>query len=464
MLINQASPPLARESLWDLTSALRCRLPLPIRWACLFFAIGILFIFFDSSYRMSFIQRAQIVTIGDSEIYADPNWSTLPLASKLGTMAAWTLLFGSSVLAFIGGSARFIPKTYRLYYLGMWFVSGYLLLGMTTDPVEILSTSRGLFGKMAPGTLLGIGVFFLAADPEAWRYIRKYLLLLAWIACGIWTISALQMTHPSRAEAYRWIYEPTLLLEVTALLPLGLSADRRFLSRALRYAPMALLLLAALLMQTRLLVVIVGLLALGYGFLRWRGGALREERTRGRLLFTINVFLPVALLGIVLAWPLTQQTIVGGSTQGLWKRRSEETRIRQIKPFFEKATWDKMLVGTGYPNPGEYNAEGANGIDSGYLNTMYVTGLPMMGLYVLMLVLPALGCLKLRLSAEDAAVVATALAYCVRMTSSTIPSFSEQFLVACVLLGRCAYILHASRLAARQGALEPSDGARETAA
>lgn len=419
-------------------------LPAGLRWACLLLTVGILILLVDGSWRMGFIQRAQIIEVGEIETFAPPDWKVLPMASRLAVMGAWLLVFASAVMALLGGAHRVLPPRYLIMYGGMWFVSGYLLIGWTSDPWDTLSTSRGLFGKMAPGTLLGLGVFFLAAHPGAWNQLKNHLLLLTAATCIVWLAFATRMTHPSRAEAYRWVFEPTLLLEALALLPLGFVAGRGAVRSASRLAPLLLLAAAVILLQARLLLAMLMLLVATYGFLRWRAGAFRNEQRRFMAIFSMFGLVPAFLLALVIAWPLAEDTLLGGSARGFWQRRAEDTRLVQIRPFFEKATPLTLLAGAGYPAANEYNAEGAGGIDMGYLNTMYVTGLPMVALLVMMMVAPVVRCLRLRLPPADAAVVAVALAYCVRLTSSTIPALSAQFLVACLLMGRCAYLLHAS--------------------
>jgi len=460
MQANSPTDPLGSVSLSDLLSPSRASLPSAARWACLLLALGLLIVFFDGAYRTAFIQRAHIVQMGDVEVYAEPDWSSIPPTVRLAAIASWALVFASALLAVFGGSARAVPQLYLWLYAGMWFVSAYLLIGVTANPVHVLTTSTALLAKLAPGTLLALGVFFLAADPEAWRYIRRFLIWLAAIVSVAWLASAFRMTHPSRAEAYRWIFDATLALEVVALLPVGAAAQARPIRRAVSLVPLILLFLGGVLLQARLLVVLFAFLVLVYAVLRSRAGALAHESVRRRAMFGALVVAPVVFAVILTAWPFVQESIAGGSARALWARRAQETRIRQIQPFFQKATLDRLLLGAGYPNKGEYTGEGPDGIDCGYLNSLYVTGLPMMLLFVAMLVVPAVRCLRLRLTAADAAVVASALAYCVRLASSTVPAFSAQFLIACLLMGRCAFLLHAARHAAADaplGVAEPSE-------
>ncbi len=129
---------------------------------------------------------------------------------------------------------------------------------------------------------------------------------------------------------------------------------------------------------------------------------------------------------------ISDDSIIGRSAEGLWDRKFVDTRTNQIKPFFEKLTLPIVLFGAGYPCEGEYSSSGSKGIDCGYLNVLYVAGLPMLMLFIAMLVSPVLRCLRLPLSREDAVVVVAAFSYVVRLMSSTLPLLWS--ILCCLLL------------------------------
>jgi len=420
--------------------------------AWLLLSAALLVGFANDLYRTTAIARATIVVVGEWESYAQPDWSRLPNASKAAAALGWGLALSAAALALFGDSRRCLPTRYTLFYVGLWGCAGYLLLGLSTDPLAYVTTSYRFFSKLAPGTLFAIGVFFLGANPCIWPRIRQTLLILLAAACAAWLLLVTQMARPSRLEAYRWIYEQTGIIEVLAVLPLAMAAHGSRLRRLTRYLPLALLTGSIILMQTRLLIVMWIVLVCTYIYLRRRAGEvslIHSARATYVRAFAAGI---TVVAGLLIAWPFIGESLLPQSAEALWERRFQDTRTGQIAPFFEKATWDKLLIGAGYPAKGEYTAEGSTGLDIGYLSTMYVVGAPMVILFVAMLVVPVIRCLSLRLSAEDAAVVTCAFAYCVRLTSSTVPLYSVQFLIVCLLMGRCAYILREASEAHLDGA------------
>lgn len=341
-----------------------------------------------------------------------------------------------------------LPIVYSVAYVGIWVYAVFLLGAVSKDPLPYLTTMSGLMSKMAPGTILVLSLFFLAADERAWPYIRKYLVWTAILAVGISLVGYFQMGHVSRFLAMRWIWAPALVLEILAILPFGVASDRAILARAFSLVPILTLIISGLLQQTRLVFVSLFLQLAVYSWLRARA------RTGGvgaglRLVFGFGVIVLIAAIAVPYIASLGGESLLVKSAQAFMGRLDVDSRTGQIAPFMS-IFWEVFPVGLGYPAPGQSNGEsgaGQIGIDSGYLNTMYVVGVPMMLGYFLMLVLPVLRALGLKgLAAADAAAVAGAAAYCVRMTSSSVPSLDIDFVIYVLLVGRCASLLRADKV------------------
>jgi hypothetical protein len=422
-------------------------LPEGLRWACIFLALGLFVGFVNECYRMSYIQRATIVIEGDRQFYAQEDVTKYTIAVKAMGYATYILICAAALAALRSGCPRFLPVTYMYFYAGMWLCSIYLVLGLTTHPIQVFNRCARLFSWVAPGSLISMGLFFLSANPYAWPVVRKILYRFTVFVCVAWFFFALQMENGSRVQAYRWVFSPGLALELLALLSVVAwrKPGVKWYYQVARYVPMGLLGVTAIFLQARLVVVIFLTLVVVYAIVQRRSIGIGKEKKDEGLSFNAVLLLAVVFFAVFGYIAISDDSIVGRSAEGLWDRKFVDTRTNQIKPFFEKLTPSIALFGAGYPCEGEYSSTGSKGIDCGYLNVLYVAGLPMLTLFVLMLVSPVLRCLRLPLSREDSVVVVASFAYVLRLMSSTLPLLSVEFVLALLLLGRTAFILHAAR-------------------
>lgn len=354
------------------------------------------------------------------------------------------LMFGLIVViaccVFIAKLYRAVPFRFRLYYFGIWGYAAVLLLLLTTDPLPYISSVTPMSSKMAPAVLIAISMFFLAANPATWPAVLRSIVIVTAIATFFWLYGAMQLEFASRHFAYRWLWSPTLILEITSMLLFAVLFNKSLPYKIVSCIPISLLGLSIFFQQTRLLIVMFFVQVLTYAYLRYRNTSSSQ-----RMKAVVVMLLLLAVGGIFMMTSdrldtrAFSRTTIGESAQMLANRFTEDTRSHQLKPFFSRF-WESFPLGAGYPAIDEYNAEGEYGIDCGYLNSMYVTGLPMMLCFVGMLVWPVLKSLRLRLDPVDAAVVAGAFAYAVRLLSSTVPNLEVTFLLFILLAGRCAYL------------------------
>ncbi len=422
-------------------------LPEGLRWACIFLALGLFVGFVNECYRMSYIQRATIVIEGVRQFYAPEDVAKYTVVVKSMGYATYALICAAALAAIRSGCPRFLPVSYMYLYAGMWLCSIYLVLGLTTHPIQVFNRCSRFFSWVAPGTLISMGLFFLSANPYAWPVIRKMLYRFTVFVCVAWFFFAVQMENGSRVQAYRWVFSPGLALELLALLSLVAWREpgTKWYYQVARYVPMALLGLTAVFLQARLVVVIFLTLVVVYAIVQRRSIGIGKEKPDEGLSFNAVLLLAVVFFFLFGYIAISENSVIEGSAEGLWERKFVDTRTNQIKPFFEKLTPSIVLFGAGYPCEGEYSSSGSKGMDCGYLNVLYVSGLPMLTLFIAMLVSPVLRCLRLPLNREDAVVVVTSFAYVLRLMSSTLPLLSVEFVLALLLLGRTAFILHAAK-------------------
>jgi len=422
-------------------------LPEGLRWACILLALGLFVGFVNECYRISYIQRATIVIEGDRQFYAPEDVRQYTIWVKSMGYATYGLICAAALATFRSGCPRFLPVTYMYFYVGMWLCSIYLVLGLTTYPIQVFNRCSRFFSWVAPGSLISMGLFFLSANPYAWPVVRKILYRFTVFVCVAWFFFAFQMENGSRIQAYRWVFSPGLALELLALLSVTAWREPgvKWYCQVARYVPMGLLGITAIFLQARLVVVIVLTLVVVYAIVQRRSIGIGKEKPDEGLSFKAVLLLAMVFFVLFGYVAISDDSIIGRSAEGLWDRKFVDTRTNQIKPFFEKLTLPIVLFGAGYPCEGEYSSSGSKGSDGGYLNVLYVAGLPMLMLFIAMLVSPVLRCLRLPLSREDAVVVVAAFSYVVRLMSSTLPLLSVEFVLALLLLGRTAFILHAAK-------------------
>lgn len=343
-----------------------------------------------------------------------------------------------------------LPAKYALYYIGMWFYAIILLIILSNEPTIYLTSISAMSSKMAPGVIMAIGLFFLGAYPKVWSILKASLLFLILCAVCIWLFGLLQVDIVSRYLAKRWLWPPTLVLELLAILPFGIFYRVSSKYRILCLLPLLILLLSSIYQQTRLVFIMLAVQIVTYSFLRYRA-TRRHQKLRFNFGILSGIIFFVLLVVVFVSGEYIPQrgNIVSDSFISIMNRITEDSRSYQIEPFFEKLP-EVFPWGSGYPVPGEYNAEGKLGIDSGFLSTMYVTGVPMVFCFIGMLVMPVLRILRLRLEPPDAAVAAGAFAYIVRLTSSTVPVIQVDFIVFVLLAGRCAYLVNRDRHVSHQ--------------
>jgi hypothetical protein len=398
-------------------------------WAIL---AGLVLLFLTNAYFTPFFSRANVLGKGSQVSFAEVDYSQAPLLLWLTRLAY--VLIGSAGLAGWMVNLRKIGTYPRwaMLFLSLWSVVLVLLHNLNTDWFQ---TNALIYGKLAPGTMVVMGVVYWGADEKAWPVLKKGCIVLAWLATWIFVLGFLQMVGASRSEAYRWVFEPSSILGATAMLVLADGWDKRGFKRLAGTLPLFAFAISVIVLMNRL--QIVASVVMVYLFVIFR--AWMKSRDIGRVavkLLIYSVVFPVTAVATIGAFTLSGQGLIGNSVKMFESRALEDTRSQQFKRYFHDLDLDTAMVGNGHILPvGSFGGGTAAGIDCGYLNLLWIGGLPFMLPFLYLVILGVWNGFKIRLS-EDAAVISLLAAVAVEYASSASPSFSTVTVIIFLFLGR----------------------------
>ncbi len=321
------------------------------------------------------------------------------------------------------------PTRYSVYFWGMVIGCG-LVVAVHPEDIMVLLKLSGIVDAMGPGTILAAALFFLGFSAAGWQQMRGMLAPTVVVGVVFVAYGATNAVGAFRGEAMRWLLSPA-----SVLLTLGLAVV--FQPRRLQILwgiSLAALVVAAVMMQNRLIFVVLLAQCGCFGFLRFRAGELRLG----------EVLAATAAVGATLLI-LSRVEIAAVSYDALRDRLFEDTRSDQFFDFFASLDWKVLLLGVGYADINATYNYGLGHVDIGYVMMAYTAGIPMSVSLIGLIVMPSLAAVKLKLHAEDAAVVSCAFGYCVLLLSSANPQFHPAFCCFCLLAGRCAGLLSEHR-------------------
>jgi|ERR1017187_5517028 hypothetical protein len=341
-----------------------------------------------------------------------------------------------SALASVVMFGRRLPRRYMLLWLAFLALSVCLAIrGLEWQDLR----SPAIYSSMAPVFVLASGVLFIGADRRSWTLFRRVAITIVFAVSILAMLQVIQLVSTNRGEAYGRISVFAGILEVGCLLPLGTSVERKPLIRLLAWLPLGALLMCTIAMQARLMVIEVFSLFIAITLLRARASGSLNAVVRNGLVasFVIGACVVFIYSGLNL--------MVAESVDAFWDRRDADTRTTQAQNFFQRIEPQDLITGIGIPRPGEYNGQGERGIDLGFINILFIGGLPALCLFVPLHIYPAIKCSKLKLSPQDAPVVAAILTYGIRLFSSTVPNLEPHYIILLIFMGRSAAIASGSR-------------------
>lgn len=370
----------------------------------------------------------------DTAIIGDLKAAALP--SSVMNLGRFGLLL--TLAAGVACALERIGKQDQSYLtlVGLSLIYSFIMAARTLQPHDLVTYT--IYSSLAPLCVLASCLIFASADRGSWRFLSSAIawgsLLVALLAFA----EIAQLRSATREEAYWRLYTYSSILEVGAVVSYAWFAGR---GRPLLGAiPVLALAAASIVMQTRLMLIELVCLA---GFL------MLFSRWKVSLTAVASFFLVVLMLAWTV-WLVRYSSLVESwipsSVHAFYERSDEDTRSGQFVNFFSKVPAETFFLGVGIPREGEFNGLGSKGIDLGYVNILFLGGIPALLLYFSIHIAPSLRCLGSRFDLVDAACLSSVLTYGVRLFSSTIPSIEPQCLILMLLVG------HTIELSRRQTA------------
>lgn len=343
-------------------------------------------------------------------------------------------LTGAGLLAFAVRGRR-VSSALSAWFLA-FLAAGLLCAARGMDAGDFLSTR--VFGTTGPWLAIASLLLFTSARADLLPSLGRTLDLLAWILTALVAWEAVHLRSFLRQETVAALgnYLNALYFPA-AWLVLRPHADRSPLRRALRWAPAVAYAVGAVLVQTRLNLVMVGLLVVADLWI----SARRAGRPVGRVLELAAVAAAAFWLTSWLAEGTQLGRFLGLSFLGLAERIGEDSRSGQLASFLADVPVTDLLLGRGaratWNWPG-MSPRWAGGTDVGYLSLLFFGGVPLLVAWCAVHLGPPLRVLR---SGEDGvrlAAAAVALLWGVRMLSSSFPSMALDYEVVLLCVGACA--------------------------
>jgi hypothetical protein len=368
--------------------------------------------------------------IGDLLAYQPTPW-----ALAFGRVSYAIMIVGA-VLSVTGASGVRLGRHYRVL-LCAWI--GYSLLLATRNLQLQDFLSSVFFSSLAPGCAIASCLIFASADKETWRALARIVAYGSVVVSFIALYQMAQMRSASRGEAFWRLDTYAKILEITAIVGFGWFA--RACKTWIGAIPVAVLIAATVAMQTRLMVVeLVSLLFF------YRLFSQRKLSTSAVVASCLGGL--ILLWGVYLFWysPAVFRANLPASASAFLDRSTEDTRSAQFVNFFAKVPAETFILGVGIPRPGEFNGQGSKGIDFGYVNILFIGGIPALVLFFLIHLLPPIRCLGDGFDSVDAACLASVMTYGVRLFSSTVPDLTPGYYILMLLVGRSVMLVQERNL------------------
>lgn len=348
-----------------------------------------------------------------------------PWALQLGRVC-YLVTFVGAALSLTAPSRIRMGRNY-LILLCLSVAYSFVMAARNLQPSDFLSST--FFSVMAPGCAIFSCLIFASADKEAWRTLVR---AVAYGTVGISFIALFemaQMRSAFRGEAYWRLYTYSSILEISAIVAFGWFVETR--KSWLGLIPVSALIAASIVMQTRLMIVELVSLVFFYRL-------FSQRKLSSRAVIALCLGGLILLWGVYLAWysPNALRSALPGSSVAFWDRATEDTRSAQFVDFFAKVPAQTFVLGVGIPRPDEFNGQGMRGIDLGYVNILFLGGIPCLILFFLLHQLPAIRCIGTKFDSLDAACLASIMTYGVRLLSSTVPNPSPGYYILMLLVGR----------------------------
>jgi len=355
---------------------------------------------------------------------------------------SFLLLAAGSLIALKNRYYDYAGTKMQMVYLFMVIWTLFLFIAHPPDK-PLFATNTIIYGRLSPGILVIMPFLLLSTNPRIWPYFQRFLLYMCGYATVMGILGVIQLDEASRQAAFRWVWMPGLVLEMTVLFPIIYLKSDKILVKIAAVFPLFTLILLDVVLQYRGGFVILAVFVIVYVLMR-RDDDTRESNRNQRIMYSIFA-ITAASIAFLLMPSVGDEGVVGQSYNAFMGRMDQDTRSSQWVNFAEalEKNGDVYLWGRGHiynTDLNDFGGGGVAGIDSGYMNIMWVGGLPLLFAFLLFSAMNAGQAFFKRLSIDDIIVVALAMGFVVRMASSTSAGFEAQYLLFLVLLGRVIYI------------------------
>lgn len=353
------------------------------------------------------------------------------MSSNIIAQILYILMYFIILLLYILNIKKITSNKHFIMFFMAILCLPYILL-KSTNPISYITSLSGASKLMAPGTIFSVGLFFIAYDSEVWKGIRKGFIFLWIISLALCIFGILNIilkineTSPYafRILALKWLWAPMIVLEFTYLIPLSIIKNKRK-RMIIFWISLALVLISAILTQTRLVIIMTALNAIFYSFIVERKNIIKILFSIVLILIIINIFKDT-------------EGIIGSALRNFFSRVLSDTRsdgILMILSEISSNLFKYIPFGGGYGNEVLF-------ADLGYLNAIFVGGIPMTFFLTILLYIPIFKCFyKKREIIIEPWVLSSALMWCFRSQISSMMSFTTEFLMFILVAGHCSSIL-----------------------
>lgn len=356
----------------------------------------------------------------------------------------------SSMLSYISCFWLFFNKFWKKRYVTpMEFVYVLIIANMlcvllfsTNDAAAVLFDLGAWNNRMGLITVFACSIYFYAYDNIYWEYIKKLICILVLIIALLLTV--FMLTEPEiysrRLFAYKWLHGFGVIVRLGIWLFIGTNKKKKFLSVYVLLVDMIMIVC----LQARLYIIDFALqLVFIFILLLKNKNYIKGDKSFRIIKAMVNVAL-IGLIILLVAIMMPNSSVanvfpenVQNSLEMFSERLNEDTRTEQARGFFEYF-WDSFPFGVGYNTEGIPSGVGEDGIDCGYLNTMYITGLPMVILLFAFTAFPIYRCWFRKNNIEQIVVIARATTWTIILLSSATTGFEIEFIYFIICAGRCA--------------------------
>ena len=349
-----------------------------------------------------------------------------------------TTFLGAFVLFFnwISGKRKY---NYYEFILVVVFVLHFVhLFVFTNSPLSVIFNIGEWGGRYGLVTIMSISLLFYAEEPYYWEYIKnniKWLTLLSFILCTVFLLTKPEI-YMSRAFAYKWLHGFGVGLRLGVFIYLLDEKNKKLLKPLMFivYVVTMICLQARIYLVDFILQLFFMLIVKMINRIRSRHFNKYLFVSLGTLIAMVAIFfyLNTTLLAYL---PQNIQMAMNNFTD----RFFEDTRTGQANSFMP-LFFRSLPFGVGYNTTSISSGLGENGIDNGYLNAIYIVGIPMVFLGCTLTHLPIIRSIRSKLNEADLSIIGRGLAWIVILSSSTSITFSIEYIFFVIVAGRCLYI------------------------